>query len=82
MPSAAEEDAGFMQGVESILKGTFAKGRSTSSKKSSKQEKPHERTLHEDSDCLDQFLGSPAGMIEMKTNSVSRSKDSIRSVSG
>ncbi len=68
MPSATEEDISFMQGVESILKGTFGKdmhGSVSTTKKGSKA-KETKPGLDEKAHAFDNFLGTPRGKSEIK----------------
>ena len=61
MPSATEEDISFMQGVESILKGTFGKdmhGSVSTTKKGSKV-KETKNILDDKVQGFDNFLGTP-----------------------
>ena len=70
MPSAAEEDLSFMQGVESILKGTIGQGQGSSinTKKGSKQENAKSKKAgKDDSSDFDRFLGTPGGIKRWNT---------------
>jgi hypothetical protein len=67
MPSTTEDDISFMQGVESILKGTYGKDTqcSVSTTKKGSKAKETKNVLEVQAPAFDKFHGTPRGKYEI-----------------
>jgi hypothetical protein len=67
MSSATEEDNSFMQGIQSILKGTYRKEMqdSVSTTKKGAKAKEAKNVLDDNVNGFDSYLGTPRGTSEI-----------------